>query len=182
MGAAGTLISSHRSPIDAWPKCHGAPTRYGLVAIDAQCWARESGTSGIFYELSQQQKDWPCTLTGIGDPESIGRWTIQKKATIACTVPRINEAFAKKMMLNATAFLQGIPQQRVEIMQNGVPPQHYQFDSKKANQIMTIPLQADAKGQIRIELTMPDARTPTSLKLGNDLRELGISIQSLDFQ
>jgi hypothetical protein len=182
MGSAGILVSSQGSRIDAWPKCHNPPTRYGLVLIDTQCWARESGTSGIYYELSQQHKDWPCTLTGIGEPEPIGRWTIQKKATIVCTVPRLNDGFPKKMLLNATAFLQRIPQQRVEIVQNGGAPQHYQFHPGMANQIMSVPLQVDAKGQIRIELNLPDARTPTSLGVGHDLRELGVSIQSLDFQ
>lgn len=182
LGAAGTVISSRNSRIDLYPKCHSLATRYGLVVIDARCWGRESGTWSIIYELSQELKEWPCTLSGFGTPESFGRWSTHKKASMVCSVPMVDTGLAKKLMLNATAFLQRIPQQRVEITQNGGAPQHYRFDQKLANQILNIPLQVDAKGQIRIDFSFPDARTPGSLGLGNDSRELGISIQSLEFQ
>ncbi len=182
MGSAGSVISSNNSRVDVYQKCHGRQTRYGLVVIDAQCWGLESGTYSVIYELSQALSDWPCKLAGFGNPEAFGRWSIRQNASIVCNVPKLDAGFAKKLIINATAFLQRIPQQRVEIVQNGATSQHYQFNQKLAKQILNIPLQVDAKGQIRIDFSFPDARTPLSLGFGNDLRELGISIESLEFQ
>ena len=182
MGLVGTIVTSSRSRVDTYSACRSLQTRYGLVLIDGQCWSRESGTVSVIYELSQEQPDWPCKLTGFGSAESFGRWSIVKKSSIVCTAPKINGGPAKKVLISAGAFLQRIAQQRVAVTLNGGVPQHYQFDPKHADQVLTIPLQADANGQVRLDLSMPDARTPASLGLGVDMRELGISIQSLEFQ
>ncbi|MEN9866625.1 MAG: hypothetical protein RL748_2215, partial [Pseudomonadota bacterium] len=121
-------------------------------------------------------------IDGFGIPEPFGRWSIVKKASISCTVPKVNGKLAKKLAIDAGAFLQRVPRQRLEIVQNDGEPKHYQFDESHNNQILNLALQPDASGQVRLVLSMPDARTPASLGFGPDVRELGISIQSLEFQ
>lgn len=177
----GTIITGANSPLDRFPACRRNLTTHGIVVVDYACMKREGALVDTWYSLLDGPKDLPCKLDGFSHTEDIGRWTEKPVATITCTPPKLNGKAFNRVALETGAFF-GVPRQRLQVVQNGVPVSEFVYDQKNPHQTLEIDLQSDADGKSVLELRLPDARSPQSLGLSSDSRVLGILLETLEFR
>jgi hypothetical protein len=153
-----------------------------LVAFDPVCLkeslARSSMCNGLVDFSSKGQID-VNQLTGFSEAEPESRWTESPMATFRC-----NAAGATRAKMFVTPFLQG-PQksQRLILSVNDGPPVETVFSMPADGRSVELPLPALAPGTpMLFKLSMPDARTPKQLGIGDDGRALGMSVKSLSFE
>ena len=176
----GAIITTANSKLDRYPACRKLLTIHGLVWVDYACFKREADLVDTYYSLSDDPQDIPCTFDGFSPVEQLGRWTSRRVAGISCTPPKSKGKPFTHLVLDTEGFL-ARPLQRLQVVQNGVVTNEFRYDLQHPHQMLNIELKPDADGDIDLELRLPDARSPRDLHLSDDRRELGISIESLEF-
>jgi hypothetical protein len=184
----GAVITRSHSELDQYPACRRLLTPHGLVWLDAACLKRAAGKTDSWFSLIDDAGELPCQLDGFGATEPIGRWSNRREASIRCQSPLVTGQLSRHLLIEAEAFLGPAQQnvQRVQILQHGVVTNEFRFDRSHPYQILDIALQTEAQaganGEFDVTLRLPDARSPKSLGMGADGRELSLAIMSLEFR
>lgn len=113
--------------------------------------------------------------------ENWGVWTVGKAATLRLQLPAVT---VKELHLDVRAFVnQQAPTQRVDVSVDGRLIKSQVLNNFESN-LMKISIPQREKGKEWVEFTfsLPDARSPQSLGLGEDARILGIGLKSAVFQ
>lgn len=177
----GTIITGVNSPLDRFPACRRSLTAHGLALVDYACLKREAGLVDTWFSLLDEPVDLPCKLEGFSKTEYIGRWTEKPVAKLTCVSPKLNGKPYDRVLLETGAFF-GVPKQRLQVVQNGVPVKEFVYDQNNPHPTLEIDLQPDAEGKSVLELRLPDARSPQELGLSSDTRVLGILLETLEFR
>jgi hypothetical protein len=113
--------------------------------------------------------------------ENWGVWSSGAATTLRLQLPA---AKVKELHLDVRAFVNPqAPTQIVDLSVNGRPVKSLALNNFGSNQIVIpIPEQANGKEWLEIAFTLPDARSPKSLGMGEDSRVLGIGLKSAVFQ
>jgi hypothetical protein len=113
-------------------------------------------------------KDW-------NNREDWGSWSRSKDMSLILPLP-IDQT--KVLTLNLRAFVNGaIPVQTVQVFSDGNELGSYSLTKFEDNIIkVNIPTSAKQKGYVNLELKVPNAASPASIGMDNDIRELGIGI------
>jgi hypothetical protein len=112
----------------------------------------------------------------------MGAWTVATHASLRCPVPVTRSGRLRTIEVDATAFLDKVPSQRVSLSINGQPPVNYLFEAGKPSSLMVIDLPPQVGPEVQIDFTLPDATSPQQLGLSADARQLGISIKTIEFK
>jgi hypothetical protein len=176
-----TVVTSQNSTLDHDPACRRAAPVNALVMLDGNCVGKifpRRHLMGFTTNLNTST----CTATGLGAAETMGAWTIATHASLRCPVPLTSNGRLRTIELDATAFLDKVPSQRVRLSINGRPPVNFLFEAGKPSSLMVIDLPVQTGPEVQIDFTLPDAISPHQLGLSQDGRQLGISIRTLEFK
>jgi len=177
----GSLVTSAGSALDRHPDCRRAPPSGGLAVLDGACLGRALGLPHIIGFTTQHPAS-PCITTGLSVPESFGTWTAAQTVTLRCPMPPPAELVPRRLEIEASAFLNGVPSQTVSIRVRGQTPVSYIFNSTKPMQRMALELPDGLGTEVEIELHLPNAASPSQLGQGKDSRVLGLSLRTLEFK
>lgn len=121
----------------------------------------------------------PAALRGFSVPEDHGRWSDGPQAAFECVA---SDTPPKRMIIHAIPFLYGAQQsQRLAVHVKSIRSEFLLRDGSQA-ETLVIQLPAVKSGEkIVAEFTLPDAKSPRSLGLSEDVRTLGVSIRSIEF-
>jgi hypothetical protein len=181
-GMVGTLVTAENAEFDQDPACRRAPPANALVILDGACIGKRFPGRHII-GFTSSHAPTTCTAQGLSVVEAFGTWTEGRKSSLRCPLPATTEAFqAKTVQIDAVAFLNQVPVQRALVSVQGGVPVEYRFDAGHPAHTMVLNLPKTAEQFVDIELTLPDAVSPKQLGLGQDGRQLGISIKSIEFK
>ena len=160
--------------------CRRASAAGGLAVLDGECLDHWQFPPGSRIGLRSADGASACTLQGFSPAELYGRWSDGPRARITCPLPDLHGHAPSGLRLSAQAFLDHVPLQRLTLRVNGAAARQFQFDSPAPRQL-DLPLAADGARQVTLTLELPDARSPQSLGLNNDGRQLGILLSRIEF-
>jgi len=133
------------------------------------------GTAFLIGIDQRQIKGW-----GWAYPESWGVWTEGPKSKVVLPIPQGNP---KTLTMNFRAFITAAhPKQTVEVLVNNQFVQSVIFIKDQNNQIIINIPQDNNLGFIAIELRLPDAISPKDLRIGEDIRPLGVGLVRAEFR
>lgn len=177
----GSLVTSSNGPLDRHPLCRRAPPSGGLVVLDGACLGSALGQRQIIGFTSLHSAN-PCVATGFSLAEAYGTWTDAKTASLRCPMPPPGEMRPRHLEVEASAFLKGVPVQRVQIGVRGQPLALFSFDSTKPAQRMVLELPEGLGAEVVIEFYLPDAVSPSQLGPSPDTRLLSLWLRSIEFK
>ena len=121
---------------------------------------------------------------GWGDPESWGTWSVDARASLLPVTLRESED-SKDLILLADV-LPFIPKtgqtQIVNVLANGIPVANWLFTADHSQRIegAVIPRQLlKAQKAISVSFDIPNAATPSSFGISNDVRKLGVGFKQI---
>lgn len=175
----GRVITALNSKYDRYPACRiGAPAGT-LVAVDGACVARLAA-AGARIDFTSANTFFPCALTGVSHREPAGSWT-SPQATLRCPRLPVNGKPPGRVEITGTAFGGDLAPRRAIATVDGLPPQTEVYRAAAAP--LVLPLRAGSnEAEVVIELALPDAVSPLQLGMGQDGRQLGLSLRSLEFK
>jgi len=124
------------------------------------------------------QRSW---LRGFSTAEATGTWTDSKDSSISLLIPETTEDLTLKANLYAFVYKKKLREQVVDISANGVPLGQWRLNSgQPTTRELTIPKKCLTAGPLLVlRLATPTARSPQSLNILDDQRELGVFISDL---
>lgn len=182
LGLIGRVLSGPDTAYARYPGCARPGTRAVPLIVDGACIDQALHPAGSHIGLGLGDGEPACELSGLAAPEDYGRWTAQTAAAISCAVPLLHGQRARQLTLDTHAFVNGGPQ-RLAIGFDGQPPARYEYNQAVSARLLQLPIPPDAqaRGRFLLRLALPDARSPQSLGLGPDARQLGLMISAIDF-
>lgn len=135
--------------------------------------------------LVENDIDKPMKISGLSKVEGDGRWSIGARVSMALTLPT---ATAKHVLLfiSIRPFLAAgrLPEQRVVITANGVEVGDWNLQDTmmRLRALFIDRTIAGDDGVVNLELTIETCRSPASLGLNNDQRELGVFLRDLSWR
>jgi hypothetical protein len=87
-----------------------------------------------------------------------------------------------RIAMDTSAFVIKGHHQRVLVSINGQAPHEFIYDHEWEKRRIEVEFASDPSGRFRLDLEMPDAVSPRSLRVSPDPRVLGIWIQSIQFK
>ena len=177
----GSVVSSANSALATHPLCRRAPPSGGLVVLDGACLGSALGQRQIIGFTSLHPVN-PCVATGFSVAEAFGTWTAAKTASLRCPMPPRSEMRPRHLEIEASAFLNQVPVQRVQIGVRGQPLAQFNFDNTKPAQRMVLELPDDPGAELLIEFYLPDAVSPSQLGPSPDTRLLSLWLRSIEFK
>ena len=97
-------------------------------------------------------------------------------------MPPPSEMRPRHLEIEASAFLNQVPAQRVQIGVRGQPLAQFNFDSTKPKQRMVLELPENLGAELLIEFYLPDAVSPSQLGPSTDTRLLSLWLRSIEFK
>ncbi len=115
---------------------------------------------------------------GLGGPEAHGRWTVERRITLACRWP--DQRPPRALRLTASAFLpMGVPRQCVLSGLAGAKGhQQAEWTTGQGSQSAVLNIEQGVEGWVTLDLRLPDAVAPATLGLSHDPRPLALSLQT----
>ncbi|MFC0166889.1 DUF7024 domain-containing protein [Pseudoduganella danionis] len=178
----GVVLTGQNSTLSKLSQCALPGSSKAFPMLEARCVTRELVAAQPVIELGSLALPPPCTLRGFSFAEPSGRWSEQASASIQCPLPQLNGQRPRSLTLHASAFVQQDRRQRVQLRVNGGAVQEFVFDAAHAQQQLTLPLAADQRSEVELSFTLPDAKSPHTLGLGEDQRLLGMMLAKLEFR
>jgi hypothetical protein len=119
----------------------------------------------------------PFVWAGFASPEKAGTWTSDKVATL---IMKPDGASRGQLQLRATGFIAGGPV-RVSVLINEAAAGEMTFDKKNSEGTFTfaMPEGTMQEGTLKIDFMISEPKSPASLGLSRDSRELGFMLHSL---
>ena len=182
MSTVGTIITSeHRKPYDI-QACRRFVTASGLVLLDGSCISRLM-IAGLC-QGTVDFTDWvsPEFLQGFSGAETHGRWTDGTHASFMCKVPAEMEQRPTSVKIVTQGFVTANHTQRAVVSINGGPATEYSYSTSQVGRVIELPLPNASTGEIHINFVLPDAVSPHSLGMSPDPRNLGITVNSIEFK
>jgi hypothetical protein len=183
LSAVGTIVTSeHRRPYDI-EACRRFVSTSGLVLLDGSCVGRllktETSCQGTI-----EFTDWvsPQSLQGFSGAEPHGRWTDGSHASFMCKVPAEMEQRPTSVKIVTQGFVTANHTQRAVVSINGGPATEYSYSTSQVGRVIELPLPNASTGEIHINFVLPDAVSPHSLGMSPDPRNLGITVNSIEFK
>jgi hypothetical protein len=152
----------------------------GFPLLEGRCVTQAMHAPRRVIALALNEAPSPCKTEGFSVAEPNGRWTEANTVTVACPVPAVDGKPARSLTLTASAFVPGQQVQRVNISINGGSPQSFRYDAAHQEQQLTVALPSGLES-VTLQLQLPDAISPQSLKLSDDARQLGLMVRSISF-
>jgi len=175
-----SIVTAPDHPYAQRVECRRPGGTAQLAVLDGACLDRWQHPPGTLIDLRRRGGDNDCQLSGFSQPEGGGRWSDGPRASISCPVPDLRGLRPGHLSLTIHAFVDHVPQQRLTLRLNGGPAQQFSFDSP-APQVLDLPLPAGG-ARVALTLELPDARSPQSLGLSGDSRQLGVLLSTLEFR
>lgn len=177
----GTLITSENGEFDQDPACRRAPPAGALVMLDGACLGQRHPGRHII-GFTSNHAPTTCVTEGLSVPEDFGTWTSANNASLRCPLPAGVPLVQGLVHIDTAGFLIKVPAQRLTVGIQGQPPVNYLYDASHPEQIISLKLPPNITKEVQINFSLPDARSPQELGLGEDGRKLGISIRTLEFK
>lgn len=117
--------------------------------------------------------------SGWGDTETEMTWTNSRSAVLVFTLPDSEKPLRLRMRLAGFTYSPELPYQPVEVYANDEKIADWQV-SDIGNHVAIISPSVANHQQLYLELRMPRANSPKALKVGEDLRVLGVSCYELE--
>ncbi|MFA9216865.1 MAG: hypothetical protein ACEQSK_07135 [Sphingomonadaceae bacterium] len=175
-----TLITAPDNRYGAQLACRRPGSTARWVVLDGACLDLWQHPPGSRLGFRQSDDAPPCSIQGFSHAEAYGSWSIAPQASLRCPIPRLHGQRPRSIVLQTEAFLQRIGQQRLQLSVNGGAQQTTLYQTAAPQRIELV-LPADGSSELTLRLALPDARSPATLGLGPDQRQLGILLQSLEF-
>jgi hypothetical protein len=141
-------------------------------------WRRDAPIkAGQTVDFSANGSSIPFVWAGFSVPEKMGTWTNGKVATL---IMKPDSPSLGQLQLHATGFTAGGPV-RVSVSINGATVGEMAFDAKSNETAFTftIPDVARQEETLKIDFVISEPKSPASLGLSRDSRELGFMLHSL---
>jgi hypothetical protein len=177
----GTLVTAEHAALDQDPACRRAPPANALVLLDGTCIGKRFPGKHLIGFTSNHAPS-TCTTQGMSGVEVFGTWTEGHTSHLRCPLPAAQTFQAQTVHIDAVAFLNQVPIQRVLVSIQGAAPVEYRFDASHPAHTMQFKLSKPAGQFVDIALSLPDAVSPKQLGLNQDERKLGIAIKSIEFK
>lgn len=178
----GTIITGAQTEIGKMKDCLLPGSTSELSIVHGACALKQLAQPRPFIGFTSADRQVNCVLSGFGGAEGGGRWTTAHHAKLACPVPQIGGEAPHTLELKGAAFLHGGISQRLQVRLNGQAMHEFLFTPAQPQPVIVLKLPEGVSGDLEINLSLPDAVSPTKLGLGPDDRELGLMIQSLEFR
>ncbi len=134
-------------------------------------------TPGVIRPGGEHGREW--FIRGWGRPEGWGAWTIGKEAEIALMVPEGTDFV--HLRFDCGAFIAPGSPQSLNILANGTSVASWTFAEGSENQYIVLEFEHDPTIRlINLCLQIPNARSPLSLGISSDHRELGLALRSVE--
>ncbi|WP_338846372.1 hypothetical protein V8J88_21770 [Massilia sp. W12] len=182
--AVNTLVTTADSQIDRSFPCRRNQVGGKYVVLDGRCIMQALRQSQGIYDFTDRLSIAECQIDGLSEIEAFGRWTERNHVRIRCPLPELpGGRKAERVELDITAFLEKtITQQRVQVSLNGAEPAEYVIDRNMPTRMLSFSLKNVSGSMVDFRLTLPDAKSPKELGLGDDPRILGVSVRQLAFK
>ena len=177
----GTLVTSENSELDKNPACRRAPAVNALVMLDGACVARRFPRRHIV-GFTSNHPPTTCATQGFSVAEAIGTWTDGKAGRLRCPLPQGVETAFRSVQIDSLAFLDRVAVQRVIVGIEGQAPVEHRFDAGHPYHLFVLDLPENVGKEVQINFNLPDAISPQQLGLGQDTRQLGMAIRTIEFK
>lgn len=121
-------------------------------------------------------------LSGFGDVEPLGRWSIGNAASLKFNLPPDAKRETWKIQIDlVTTLVNDNHAQRVIVSVNGGERKEFLIKSTaRRNIAVVVPASPDGRGEIN--LAFPDAISPKELGINPDVRKLAVRVKSIEIQ
>jgi hypothetical protein len=133
-------------------------------------------------EFGAQGKIPPGAFTGFNAAEPEGRWSDGHEASFTCWMAPGASNKPWRVIIATSAFVLKGHRQRVRVSINGQAAREHVYDREWEKKLIEVEFRGDPSGRFQLNLEMPDAVSPRSLRAGPDPRVLGVWIQSIEFK
>lgn len=174
----GAIFTSAQST-SVWSAtdCRTRTLGYGYVVTDGRCLIAKF-TNNCRDDLNLAISGFlPASMmSGFGDPEPVGRWTIAEKATLICKVGTAGLPSAAS--IDMQPFSPNGRPQVVEISINGGPVERHTLTQAVTLEVK-VPNVGMNSDHLQITLSVPSAVSPRDVGLSEDGRKLGVMISHI---
>jgi hypothetical protein len=177
----GVVMTAQGSSLSKLDTCQLPGSSTAFPMLDGSCVSKAVRAPRRVVALGVNDGPPPCKLVGFSQPEVNGAWSVAPELTLTCPRPEVDGKPARAVTLWAASFVPGNHAQRVSISVNGGTAQSFRYDAAHAEQKLVLALPATAAESVTLQVQLPDAVSPQSLKLSDDARQLGLMLRSISF-
>lgn len=176
----GAIFTSAGATPWSTPECRTRTLGDGYVVTDGQCLIKKfSSDCGDKISLTVDGFFPGGMMTGFGDAEPEGRWTVAKTAILSCNVE--NGALPTSALIDVQPFSPGGRTQTVEISVNGGPVVRQALKEATTLQV-DVPKSRTADAGVHIAFSILSPVSPRDAGLSADGRALGVMVKQVRFR
>jgi hypothetical protein len=173
-GVGAIFTTASNASVWSAPDCRRSALGHGFVVTDGQCLAAKfSDECRDDLNMAIQGFLPGAMMTGFGDPEPAGRWTIADKATFTCRLSKSSRPTTAS--IDVQPFSPNGRPQVVEISINGGPVARRTL-TQAATFDVEVPSSGTAPAKLQVSISVPSAVSPRDVGLSEDGRKLGVMV------